>query len=279
MTPTQPPDWWPFERQMLRRDQLVIERYDGTDGYQRRYSQRFVDAAVRDFDPVRFDALKVALVTDGRHLVPGEDHYAVIDGQHRDGMAEALGLELVPCDVYARRMSYRERALIFHKLNRVRQMLSVNDGARALAEGEDPDFLGLLYLLERHRFYLHGFRPANANGHRALHATRTLQIAYEANAKALEDALDVLQPWQPLIGRRVERVILGALMMWCRRSDVDLARLRGILEQHGPDYLLRAAGEEAARSGRQNPTARHMAIALLGHYNLGLRVRRIEDGF
>lgn len=41
-------DWWPFERRMLRRDQLVIERYDGTDGYQRRYSQRFVDAAVLD---------------------------------------------------------------------------------------------------------------------------------------------------------------------------------------------------------------------------------------
>lgn len=272
-------DWWPFERRMLPRAALVVERYDGTDGYQRIYRQRFVDAAVRSFDPIRFDSLKVALITDGRYFDPAREQYAVVDGQHREGMAEALGIATVPCDVYTQPMTYQQRALVFYKLNRVKQMISTADGARALCEGEDDDFLGLLYLLERHHFYLSGFRPAHVNGHRPLHSIRKLQDAFAANGNALELVLDVLQPWQQVIGRRHEAVVIGALMLWCRRDNIDTGRLRTVFAQHGPDTLLRAAGDLAARTGRQNPSPTHMANAIREVYNHNLRSRRVDEPF
>lgn len=272
-------DWWPFERRMLKREQLVVERYDGTDGYQRSFRQRFVDAAVQRFEEVLFDAIKVAEIIDGRYFNPERAKYAVLDGQHREGMAEALAIEWVPCDVYRKRLDYEQRALTFYKLNRNKQLVNITDGTRSLYEGRDDDILDLLYLLERHGFYLNGYRPVDANGHRPLHAIQTLRKAHSANANALDVALDVLQPWQPLISRRVEKVMIEALMLWCRRSDVDLDRLRGILEEHGPDYMWRDAGEEAARTGHVKPTGRNMANTLLGYYNNGLRTRRINDAF
>ena len=272
-------DWWPFERRMLPREQLMVERYDGTDGYQRDYRQRFVDAAVRDFRKARFQALTVALIVDGRYHEPGRELFAVIDGQHRYGMAEALGLDPVPCDVYRERMAYEERALEFYQLNHAKQMISVADGTRALYEGKDEEVLGLLYLLERHGFYLDGFRPPHVNGHRALHAVRTLQAAYGTDARALEDVLEVLAPWQPIINRRHERLTIGALMLWCRRDSVDLDRLRVVLGRYGPDHLVREASEVAARIGRANPTPIHMANAIRQLYNTGLRSRRIDEPF
>lgn len=279
MTEPQTSDWWPYERRNLYREQLVVERYDGTDGYQRYYRQRFVDGAVREFKPSRYNALIVARIVGGRHYEPERELFAVIDGQHRYGMAEALGLDPVPCDVYRRHMDYQERALEFHALNRDKQMLNVADGARALYEGQDEELLGLLYLLERHSFYLHGFRPAHVNGHRALHATHTLQTAYAMDARALGDALNVLEPWQSIINRRHERLVLNALMLWCRRDGIDLDRLRGVLVRYGPDHLVREAAEVAARVGRANPNPTHLANAMLQLYNGGLRSRRIDEPF
>jgi hypothetical protein len=272
-------NWWPYERLMLPRSALVIERYDGTDGYQRNYRQRFVDAAVRDFREARFQALTVAPIIDGRHRRPGFELFAILDGQHRFGMAEALGLDPVPCDVYCERMTYQERALEFYSLNHAKQMINVTDGVRALYEAEDEELLSLLYLLERHRFYLHGFRPSHVNGHRALHATHTLQTAYARDARALEAALIVLQPWQDIINRRHERLVIGALMMWCKRDAVDLERLSRVLTEHGPDHLVRDAGEIAARVGRANPTPEHLANAIREVYNRNLRSRRIDEPF
>jgi hypothetical protein len=176
-------------------------------------------------------------------------------------------------------MAYCQRAYEFFKLNRARQPIKTADGLRALFEGNDEETIAMLDLLNRHGFYLQGLRPDDANGHRPMHAVATVQHAYHTNANALADALRVLGPWNQLLGRRHEKVVIGALMLWCRRDDVDLDRLQHILTEHGPDYLMRDAGELAAVAGKQNPNAKMLANALLSHYNRNLRARRIEDAF
>lgn len=270
-------EWWPFKTTMLRRDVLIVESFDGTSGFQRPLNQKFVDNAVRDFDPVRFDALKVARIIDGPHHEPGLHLWSVIDGQHRRAIAEELGLDVVPVDGYVHDMDYRQRALEFYRLNSARQRMSVADGTRALVEGEDEPMLALLYLLERNGFYLSGFKPKNVNGHKPLTATSTLRQAYATNSNALENVLYVLQPWRGQLGKRHERLMIGGLMLVCRTEGVDLVRLRRVLEQHGPTTLTRDAEEAQARRGGHNITARAMATALVHHYNHGKRSGRIDD--
>jgi len=270
-------EWWPFKRTMMRREVLIVEAFDGTSGFQRGLKQKFVDEAVSHFDPVRFDALKVARIIDGPHYEPGVNLWSIIDGQHRRAMAEELDLSVVPADAYVHDMDYKQRALEFYRLNSARQRMSVADGARALFEGEDDEMCALLYLLERHGFYLSGFKPKNVNGHKPLTATSTLRAAYSTNSNALEDVLYVLEPWRGQMGKRHERLMIGALMIVCRKEGIDLIRLRRVLEQHGATTLTRDAEEAQTRRGGRNITARAMATALVRHYNHGKRTGRLED--
>lgn len=172
--------WWPYEFRLVHTSELVIERFDGDIGFQRPQSERFIERAVKEFDPRRFEPLIVVRV----NMEPGE-LYSVIDGQHREAMAERQSLEWVPCLVLLTELSYTERSLLFHELNLRRRQLSLRDSMRARQEGKESEMMGLLAMLHRHGFYLDGHKPESVNGCRPLLARAVLDKCYKRDPRHL----------------------------------------------------------------------------------------------
>jgi hypothetical protein len=279
-------DWWPYEFRWVPMEDLIIERFDGTIGFQRWASEPFIQSGIENFRGRRFEPLTLAAVpfrvVGGRWIEieerpPKEPRikFSIIDGGHREAMAEGTDKTAVPACVLRDFLTYEERAMVFHDLNVVRRRLGVMDGMRARQQGRDEQMLGLLALLERHHFYLTGFRPDELNGQRSLSAAGALNRAYKDNPAALDVALYVLEAWRDLKYVKVQRVVIQALCAIARHDEFDPERLRGIFAGIGPEALLRDAREHAAhKQGTLSKAV--MKETVLAHYNRGLRTRRID---
>jgi hypothetical protein len=266
--------WWPYVFEMIPRSRLKIERFDGDEGFQRPQSARFVEQQVRQFDGRRFEPLIVVA------LMPEDEgdedfYYSVIDGQHRDLMAEERGIELIPCIVHRDLLTYEQRATLFNELNLRRRQLNLRDSMVARHQGKDEEMLGLLALLARMGFHLDGHKPEDANGTRALYARGALDRNYKADGAALAKALETMRTWDDTAGRRVQGVIIDALCLLARDEDFDVDRMCGVFVDFGPQALIREARELAAASQGQ-VTKKIVGNTLLRHYNKGLRTRRLS---
>jgi hypothetical protein len=265
--------WWPFLPQLIPLAQLRVERFDGTSGFQRPQSERFVAEQCREFDPIRFEPLTVIPVykPDGTFAF-----YSVIDGAHRAAMAGEKGYDAVPCNVLNRTLTYEGRAWQFYKLNRDRRQVNVRDGTRALYESKDETILKLIEILGEHGFYLDGYRPVDPNGHRALYAIHALRRQCETDQNGLGRALYVLEEWRTIGRKQTQANLINALCFLSRKVDVDVERLRGVLRANGPTTLEREARDQAAQLMQTGISERAMRMVLVRHYNHGLRRRRIN---
>lgn len=268
VTPTA--DWWPYEFQFVPRALLIVERFDGQDGFQREISDRFVDNQTKDFDPRRFEALIcVRIEMDGRI------RYSVIDGQHRTAIAEGRMVDPIPAQVHVEMLDYQDRAALFAELNLKRRQLNTRQTVNARVQQEDEEALGLLSMLERHGFYAQNIGRQTINGHRPIAALGTLTREWHYNGAALDLALMALESWQDIHGSRMQGIMIGALCDLARQEKYNPARMAQVFSKYGPQFVMREAREEAARVNAK-PTKPVMARTLARFYNNGLRGNRIE---
>lgn len=267
-------EWWPFVFRMIPLDQLEVERFDGTSGYQRSLSDVFVTESLNSFDPIRFEPLTVVPVYEGDNPHGRFRFYSVIDGQHRRAMAAERSYALVPCNVFNRTLTYEGRAWQFYKLNTARRQANIREGTRALFENKDKTLLALMEACNRHGFYLDGYRPGEPNGHRALAAIGVLRKQFKTDQQAVDRALYVLEEWRTLGTRRTQGNVITALCVLARKDGLDADRLRDVLARHGPIAIEREAGEVAAQM-QTGITSKAIRMVLQRHYNHGLRSRRL----
>lgn len=277
MTRGKSTDWYPYAFEMAPRWRFTIERFDGDKGFQRPQSERFIEKEARAFDPRRFEPLICVRVEVS--VKPDDWLLSIIDGQHRFGMNEHVGHELLPALVHRELLGYEDRAMLFNELNLRRRQLNLRDSMRARAEGKEEHMLGLLALLARRGFFLDGHKPSGeTNGCRSLTARGALDRNYKYDAAALDQALTAMRGWDDMITRRGQSAVIDALCLIARHAEFDVDRMRGVLHEVGPQRLVTEALEIAAL-GRGRLSKEVVGVALLRHYNKGLRSRRVSlDG-
>jgi hypothetical protein len=114
-----------------------------------------------------------------------------------------------------------------------------------------------------------------SNGQRPLLALATLDSAYKNDARALDEALGVLEEWHDLSTRKVQNTVIAGLYLIAKLDRFNAARMRKVFQEIGPKALIREAQEIAAARMR-GINSEVVGRALLAHYNRGLRSGRLS---
>lgn len=255
----------PFPTPELR--DIPANRLFVDDGYQRHHRPEWSRKIAVDFDPDKFEPLRVSDRGDGR--------YAVIDGQHRLASIELLGwLDCpLPCLVYHGLTINQEAELYATQMDRLK--LSPQDTHLAAVTAGRPDAV-----LVEDAIRNAGYRTtlARTKQYDVIDAISTCYAILRTSSQEMLSRILALlaQTWMPRQWQPKPEALLGLRAFLSRYDgEYDEARLRSVLEGLPPEDLKRL--ESGQRHIMGGSIATNAARVLTQRYNKLLRTNRLPD--
>jgi hypothetical protein len=253
------PEHGPLLRHILA-SRLFID-----DAYQRKVNLPWVRRVAANFDPDKFDVLKVC--------DRGGDCYAVIDGQQRLAAIDLMGYidQKLPCLVYVGLTPQQEAELFVAQDDRL--TISAHDMHRAAVLAGRTDAVEIQRALDASGYVL----DSTDHGPNAIRAIGSVYRVYrKSGADALEAVLKIIatawrgNEWQPnAVAMQGTRAFIA------RHHEFDVDRLVAVLTDIPPSDFIDLARRQMSVIGGSTDSAG--ARILTKSYNRGLRSNRLGD--
>jgi hypothetical protein len=252
---------WPFTVELLPRKKLFSD-----SRYQRPPQEAFINRLVGKFDPTLVGTLDVSAREDG--------YYALLDGLQRNEVVGHFSYDYIWCAVYEG-MSLADEAEFFFRRNKDRKGVHPFYQFQARVVMGERIARKIDRIVRAEDFWLH----INAKPDDHISAIRAVEDAFSysspARKESLSPALRVIR--MSIFGRQGAKdgeMIRGLARFFQPFEDeqIDLIRLRDILESTGPKNLVERAKEKQRNSGRRGSTTGYeVARELATIYNRGLQ--------
>lgn len=237
----------------------LLDYRDTLEGHQRAIVKRRVDELVKEWNSRARGILTVSRRQDGSLWL--------MDGQHRAAAMRRIGIKTTRCLVFDGLTTDEEKYL----------WALLNDTAPAKGNSLYHGLLGGDRVTQEIDEVVRacGYEVPKSPTNKApnvINATGTLEWVYGRGGKdAVFEVLNLIRTAYPNNQRAVCAPMIAGLHVFVDlyRDDLNLSRVRRVLDTTPFDQLVQKANEFAQTSGRGNKT--HFASAIFVLYNKGLR--------